>query len=85
MEIGINGKKSRRKCPASSRRPLFLISIAPLGAHPHLEKNPGNPFIQMDDAKRVDDLVETLGRLWAQTCLEHSRKSDLRVPRGADR
>lgn len=74
MGNGTNGKKSRRKCTALSRRPLFLISIAPIGAHPHLEKNPGNPFTQMEDDERVEDIVETLGLLWAQTCLERSRK-----------
>lgn len=80
MEIGIIGKKSRRKSTALSRRPFFLISIAPPGAHPHLEKNPGNPFVQMGDAERIEDIVETLGLLWAQTCLEKSRKDEVNLP-----
>lgn len=79
MENGINGKQSRRKCSASSGRSLFLISIAPLGAHPHLEKNPCNPFVQMADAERIEDIVETLGLLWAQTCLEKSRKDGMNL------
>ena len=80
MENGISGKKSRRKYTALSRHPLFLISIAPPGAHPHLEKNPGNPFTQMDDDERVEDIVETLGLLCAQTCLERSLKDGPRLP-----
>ena len=80
MENGINGKKNRRKCTALSRRPLFLISIAPPGAHPHLEKNPCNPFVQMGDAERIEDIVETLGLLWTQTCLEKSWKGEVDLP-----
>jgi len=75
MENGTNGKRTRRKGIALSRRLLFLISIAPVGAHPHLEKNPCNPFAQMGDAERIEDIVETLGLLWAQTCLEKSGKN----------
>jgi len=80
MEIGISGRKSCRNGTALSRRLLFLISIAPSGAHPHLEKNPCNPFAQMGDAERIEDIVETLGLLWAQTCLEKSRKGEMSVP-----
>ncbi|GEM_PF-4884500 len=80
MEIGVSGRKSRRKSTALSGRPLFLISIAPPGAHPHLEKNPCNPFAQMGDAERIEDIVETLGLLWAQTCLEKSRKDGTEQP-----
>jgi len=80
MEIGISGRKSRRKKTALPGRPLFLISIAPPGAHPHLEKNPGNPFAQMGDAERIEDIVETLGLLWAQTCLEKSWKGEVDLP-----
>ena len=80
MENGTNGKRTRRNGTALSRRLLFLISIAPPGAHPHLEKNPCNPFAQMGDAERIEDIVETLGLLWAQTCLEKSRKGEMSVP-----
>ena len=80
MENGTNGKRTRRKGTSLSRRLLFLISIAPVGAHPHLEKNPGNPFAQMGDAERVEDIVETLGLLWAQACLERSQKADPHLP-----
>jgi len=80
MEIGISGRKSRRKGTALPGRLLFLISIAPVGAHPHLEKNPCNPFAQMGDAERIEDIVETLGLLWAQACLEKSRKDGPRLP-----
>ena len=50
---------------------IFTIEVAAPNAYPDLEVNPTNPFTQMSDEQRLEDIVETLGIIWAQTVLEH--------------
>ena len=50
---------------------IFTIEVAAPNAYPDLEVNPTNPFTQMSDEKRLEDIVETLGIIWAQTVIEH--------------
>jgi len=56
---------------------IFTIEVAAPNAYPDLEVNPTNPFTQMSDEKRLEDIVETLGVIWAQTVFEHKLQPTL--------
>lgn len=48
----------------------FEVKIAPLDAYPDLKNNPTNLYALMSDEERLEDLIETLGVIWAETCRE---------------
>jgi len=52
----------------------FEVQIVPLETYPDLVKNPTNPYAQMSEKDRLEDLIDILGLLWAEACLEKARR-----------
>ncbi|OGW83127.1 MAG: hypothetical protein A2Z83_05840 [Omnitrophica bacterium GWA2_52_8] len=80
MEIISNGKKSKTNQRVNSKSLRFEVRIVPLDAYPDLKENPANPYTQMSDDDRMDELIDILGLLWAETCLDEAAKR-LPVPK----
>ena len=58
------------------RKPIhFEVRIVPPEDYPDLAKNPTNPFAQMSDEERQEEFTDMLGLVWAETCLEESKKA----------
>lgn len=74
MEIISNGKKSKTNQRVNSKSLRFEVRIVPLDAYPDLKENPTNPYTQMSDDDRMDELIDILGLLWAETCLDEAAK-----------
>jgi len=51
----------------------FEVQIVPLETYPDLVKNPTNPYAQMSEKDRLEDLIDILGLLWAEACLEKAQ------------
>lgn len=49
--------------------------MVPPEAYPDLVKNPTNPYAQMTEEDRLEELIEIMGLVWAETCLEKARGS----------
>lgn len=53
----------------------FEVRIVPLETYPDLIQNSANPYTQMTEEDRLEELIEILGLVWAETCLERARAS----------
>jgi len=53
----------------------FEVRLVPLETYPDLIQNPANPYTQMTEEDRLEELIEIMGLVWAETCLEKARGS----------
>lgn len=51
----------------------FEVCLVPLETYPDLVENPANPYTQMTEEERLEELIEIMGLVWAETCLEKTR------------
>ena len=51
----------------------FEVRIVPLKTYPDLIQNPTNPYTQLTEEDRLEELIEIMGLVWAETCLEKAR------------
>jgi len=51
----------------------FEVRVVPLETYPDLIQNSANPYTQMTDEDRLEELIEIMGLVWADTCLEKAR------------
>ena len=58
---------------SKSGRYHFQVRLIPPEAYPDLKENPLNPYAQMSDEDRLEELIEIMGLVWAETCLEKAR------------
>lgn len=54
----------------------FEVRAVPLETYPDLIQNSANPYTQMTEDDRLEELIEILGLVWAETCLERARGSE---------
>lgn len=59
---------SRKRINSTSFQ--YEVKIVPLDAYPDLKNNPTNLYALMNDEERLEDLIETLGVIWAETFRE---------------
>lgn len=74
MEINLNGKREKSNGRSKSKSLCYEVRVVPLDAYPDLKVNPANPYTQMTDDERMDELIDLLGLLWAETCLDEAAK-----------
>jgi hypothetical protein len=74
LEINSNGKREKSNGRSKSKSLCYEVRVVPLDTYPDLKVNPGNPYTQMTDDERMDELIDLLGLLWAETCLDEAAK-----------
>ena len=52
----------------------FEVRVVPLETYPDLVTNPANPYTQMTEEDRLEELIEIMGLVWAETCLDKTAK-----------
>ncbi len=68
---------NRDKDQSRHRRKVFYfrICIAEHSDYPDFKTNPTNPLTEMSDEYRMEELVRTLGAIWAETVFERVKKA----------
>ena len=52
----------------------FTVEIVDCESCPEKLINSSNPYINLSDEERINDLVDIFGILWAETCMEKALK-----------
>jgi|GEM_PF-1410439 len=76
LKSSIQSKTSRHKKRKSGPY-RFEVRLVPPEAYPDLKENPFNPYTQLSDEERLEEFIEIMGIVWAETCLEKARAAGL--------
>jgi len=70
----VEPKKQEKMGRHCAKKYYFKVCIADLAAYPDFKSNPTNPLTEMSEEYRMEDLVKTLGSVWAETVSSRAEK-----------
>lgn len=70
----VEPKKQEKMGRHCAKKYYFKVCIVDQSDYPDFKSNPTNPLTEMSEDYRMEDLVKTLGAVWAETVYSGTEK-----------